>query len=209
MINVPGTEYIHFQKSTGNYFISKKVDGVQHHFGTYSTLDEAIKYRDYFQKNNWRLTERLHYSKSEYIRQLPSGRYCVEKQRDGTSVSYGTFDNLEEAEHQVRLCKSFGWDLRLKPFDCMKYIRAREMAHGRVVYRIEKEIQGDTCYFGTFNNLDDAKYERDLLVLCGWDYDALASINEVFDDDRFLEGKLAKSNFIYNPPNGRIDYGVL
>lgn len=209
MKDVPGTNYIHFQKSTGNYFISKKVEGVQTHFGTYSTLEEAINYRDYFIEHNWNLTERLHYSKSSYIRRLPSGRFEVLKQKDGSSVSYGTFDTLTEAEHQVMLCKSFQWDIRLKPFDCKKYIRVREMTNDRIVYRIEKEINGDTYYFGTFNSLDDAKYERDLLVLCDWNYDALDSINEAFDGDSFLEGKLTEKNFIYNPPNGRIDYGVL
>ena len=50
MKDVPGTDYIHFIKNTGNYQVSKKIKGKQYSFGTYDTLDEALFARDYFKK---------------------------------------------------------------------------------------------------------------------------------------------------------------
>lgn len=204
MIGVKGTEYIHYIKTTGKYQITRKINGSTVSFGNYPSLTEAIKYRDHFQKNNWNLTERLHYSKSKYIIQLPSGKYNVVKQKNGTKISYGTFDTLKEAEHQVKLCKTFNWDTRLKPFDCMKYIQKRKTVNG-YHYRIIRTDSHDTQeYYGTFHNLDDAKYERDLLLLCDWDYEKLSTM--INEGDTWLKGKLNTRVQFYRQPHGRIDY---
>ena len=139
-------------------------------------------------------------AKSSYIRQLPSGKYNVTRQ----DISYGSFDSLEEAEHQVRLCKSFNWDIRLKPFDCMKYIQKRETVSG-VRYRIVRSDSHDCQeYWGTFNNLNDAQFERDLLVLCDWDYEKVATLFN--EGDEWLTGKKHTLVEFYKQPNGRIDY---
>ena len=207
MKDVPGTDYIHFIKTTGNYQVSKKIKGKQYSFGTYDTLDEALFARDYFQENNWDLRYRLQFTKTKYIKKLPSGRYQVIKQHNGTQTSYGTFDTITEAEYQVQLCKRFQWDIRLKPFDCMKHII--RMDDGRkALYRVGREEEGKMVYYAAFDNLLDAQFERDLLVLCDWDYDVLESIDESFDGEFWLNGKLSKGNMIYKPINGRIDYDM-
>ena len=74
MIDVPGTDYIHFIKTTGHYQVSKKINGKQYSFGTYDTLDEALFARDYFQENNWDLRYRLQFTKTKYIKKLPSSK---------------------------------------------------------------------------------------------------------------------------------------
>lgn len=206
MIGVKGTEYIHLIKSTGNYQVSKKIDNVQVSFGNYSNLNEAKKARDYFKKHNWKLSERLCYSKSKYIQKLPSGRYQVIQQKNNTKISYGTFDTLGEAEYQVLLCKRFDWDIRLKPFDCMKHIV--KMNDGRnAIYRIGREEDGKLVYYGSFEKLVDAQFERDLLILCGWDYDALDSIDETSNGLKFLDIKKPVT-FFEKYPNGRNDVYV-
>lgn len=202
--NDPLMRYVYFMKSTGNYQIHKKINGVDVNFGTYTSLDEALFWRDYFEENNWNTNERLFYSKSSYISRLPSGKYNVVKQFNGTKISYGTFDTIEEAEYQVKLCKRFGWDIRLKPFDCMKHII--KMDDGRkAIYRIGREEDNKTVYYGSFNNLLDAQFERDLLVLCDWDYEALDSIDESCDGDFWLTNKKASTLFKKNP-KGVNDY---
>lgn len=210
MKGIPNTQYIHLIKTTGNYQITRKIKGRTYSFGTYDSLDEAIHARDYFEKINWNLTFRLHYSKSNHIVKLPSGKYSVIKQKDtgkghNTTISYGTFNTLEEAEHQVKLCKTFNWDKRLKPFDCMKYIHKRVYPSGTVVYRIIKNINGKPEVFGAFKNLEHAKYERDLLMTVNWDVEALDSIDESLGETSWLIGKYGKTP-IYMPVNGRIDY---
>ena len=54
----------------------------------------------------------------------------------GKKLSFGFFDTFEEDQHQVELCKSFGWDLLLKPFVCMKYILKLVHDSGKTVWRI-------------------------------------------------------------------------
>ena len=194
MIDVPGTDYIHFIKTTGNYQVSKKIKGKQYSFGTYDTLDEALFARDYFQENNWDLRYRLQFTKTKYIKKLPSGRYQVIKQHNGTQTSYGTFDTITEAEYQVQLCKRFQWDIRLKPFDCMKHII--KMNDGRKsIYRICHEENGRSVYYGAFNNLLDAQFERDLLILSNWDIDNLCEFDESLNGEKWLDGKMMKCSF--------------
>ncbi len=205
-------KYIYFHKETGHYQVGKKIEGKQYSFGTYDCLEEAKKARDYFIKHGWNISERLRFTRTRFIRKLPSGNYSVLKQYgNGKSESYGTFPTLEEAEYQVILCKRFNWDIRLKPFDCMKYIVRRVHPTGKVVWRIAKQdSDGHICYYGSFNNLDDAKFERDMLISSDWDYEILCSLfDESFEGVKFLDGKHCKKNFIYKPPNGRIDYGMI
>lgn len=204
MIGVAGTEYIHYIKPTGNYQVSKKINGSQVSFGNYDTLAEAVKWRDYFRDNNWRTLDRLHYSKSQHIQKLANGKYKVVKQKNKRKISYGVFDTIEEAEYQVKLCKTFDWDIRLKPFNCMQYIHKRTREDGSIAYRIVKHTRYGPEYYGTFNNLEDAKYERDLLLLSDWDYERVATIFDEGED--WLTGKKSTSIHYYRQPNGRIDY---
>ena len=41
------------QNKTGNYFISKCINGKSIHLGTYNTLNDAIKIRNWFAENGW------------------------------------------------------------------------------------------------------------------------------------------------------------
>lgn len=191
--------YIYLIKSTGNYQITKKIDGETVSFGNYDSLDEAMFWRDYFEENNWDIRYRLCYSKSSFINRLPSGRYQVIRQWNNTKTSFGTFDTIEEAEYQVLLCKRFNWDTRLKPFDCMKHIQKKVHPSGKTVYRIIKiNSNGYATIYGTFNNLHDAQFERDLLVLCDWDYEVVDSIDESVDGVSWLSGKTAGTFFQKN-----------
>ncbi len=48
----------------GRYYLIKKIKGKGYNFGTYPSLEEAKKYRDYFESKGWEnsLDERLEYS---------------------------------------------------------------------------------------------------------------------------------------------------
>lgn len=41
------------QNIRGHYFVYKYVEGKQTHFGTYTTLPEAVKIRNWFIENGW------------------------------------------------------------------------------------------------------------------------------------------------------------
>lgn len=199
------SKFIYLHKSTGHYQVSKKIKGKCYSFGTYDTFEEALHVRDYFKKSNWPISERLKFSKNKFVHYY-HGKYHVNKTINGKKTSFGVFDNFEDAEYQVELCKRFGWDLRLKPFNCMKHIRKRISSTGRVTYRVVRWTPKGEEFYGTFNKLSDAQFERDLLMLYNWDYDALESFDE---GDEFLTGKANSNIRFYRPPNGRIDYGVI
>ena len=202
------SEYIYLIKTTGHYNVSKKIDGKQYSFGTYDTLEEAIHVRDYFKKLNWPISERLRFSKNTFIHYY-QGKYHVRRVINGKRFSFGVFDNYEDAEYQVTLCKRFGWDTSLKPFDCMKYIRKRVSLTGKTKYRIIRWTPSGEEFYGTFNTLRDAQFERDLLILIDWDYSNLEIIDDSINGDKFLEGTANTNIQFYRPPNGRIDYGVI
>lgn len=186
--------------------VSKKIKGKCYSFGTYDTLEEAIITRQYFENHNWDLSERLIFSKNSFIHYY-NGKYHVNKTRNGKKTSFGVFDNYNDAKYQVILCKRFGWDVRLKPFDCMKYIRKRVSSTGRVTYRIIRWTSSGEEFYGTFNNLKDAQFERDMLMLSNWNYDILEGlIDESIDGDKWLNGRTITKNQYYKYPNGRIDY---
>jgi len=199
-------ENIYLHKDTGHYQVAKKINGKQYSFGTYDTLEEAKQVRDYFKELNWPVSERLKFSKNKFVHYY-QGKYHVNKVINGKKTSFGVFTTLEEAEYQVMLCKRFGWDLSLKPFDCMKHIRKREADSGKITYRIIRWTPNGEEFYGTFNNLDDAKFERDLLLLSDWDYDIMESYTLNEDTDEII--KFAKGSWFYKYPNGRIDYGMI
>lgn len=199
---------IYFHKNTGHYQVAKKINGNQYSFGTYDTYSEAKEIRDYFQENGWDINSRLMFSKNTFIH-FYQGKYHVNKTIKGKKISFGVFDSYDDAEHQVMLCKTFGWDLRLKPFNCMKYIHKRIKANGEPVYRIIRWTNQGEEYYGTFNCLDDAQFERDLLICCDWSYDVMESVDDAYDGKEFLTGVQANSISFYKAPKGRIDYGVI
>ena len=70
-------KYIHKTKE-GRYSLNKRIKGKTYNFGTYLTLEEAKKYRDYFESKGWEnsLDERLDYSTTK-----GSNRYITIRDR--------------------------------------------------------------------------------------------------------------------------------
>lgn len=181
--------------SSGKYYIRKYVDGKEYNFGSYDSLDEAINYRDYFQAKGWSncLDERLNYSSSKFIQKI-GDKYKVEKcfgnHRSGNRkrYSYGTFNTLREAITHRDKCIKENWSENLRPDNPLKYIQKK-----REKYWIIK----DEIIYGIFNNVDEAIYERDLLLECDFDWDALCEgIDETVNGEiEYLTGKTLKSTF--------------
>jgi len=191
------------QKTQSNKFtIRKSINYKTYSFGSYNTLEEALKFRDYFERNNWPLTERFKYSTPEFIQKV-GDKFKVEKsfgnrvKGNRKRYSYGTYDTLEEAIQRRDECIKNDWSRELIPDNPLKYIRKNGNS-----YCIQHKENGVAEYYGTFSCLDDALKERDLLISCDWDYDALESIDETQSDGlKFIEGKKAKG-FHYKHPNG-------
>lgn len=93
----------------GMYEIRKEINHKKYSFGTYPTLEEAIKARDYFVKNGWKIYERLIFSILEHIVKR-NGKYEIRKVINGKLEHFGSFNNLEDAKEEVIFLKKCGWD---------------------------------------------------------------------------------------------------
>ena len=115
MKGVPGTKYIRTDKRYNTFFISKKVNGKETNFGSYSSLEEAIKWRDYFEKKGWGkcYDERLTHSSRtpKYIVYIKDKKlFRITKKINGKAEVFGFFKRYEDAEKEVELLKKSDWD---------------------------------------------------------------------------------------------------
>ena len=110
-------KYIYFDKRKGTYVLTKKVMNKPYNFGSYKSLEDARKARDYFEENGWGkcLNERLKftYKKPKYIIWLKSRRvWQIRKRINGKVTIFGQFKTFEEAEEEVRVLKKYDWNLQ-------------------------------------------------------------------------------------------------
>lgn len=92
------------------------------------------------------------------------------------------------------------WDKSVVPYKTItgeKYIY-----RDAVGYCIRKRVNGENTHFGWFRTLKEAIVERDLLIECDWDFDALC--NAPITNEEWLTGKYGKNQF-QSPNNGRVD----
>ena len=192
----------------GGYYLIKKIKGKGYNFGTYPSLEEAKKYRDYFESKGWEnsLDERLEYSTSKhpnrYIR-TRNGRYVIIKKINGNPIFFGTYFSLEKAQKVRNYFENNGWNIneRLHYTDIC-YV---SKSHGK--YMIRKVINGKREYISQWNTLEDAKEEVELLKKSNWDLDTLCEgIDETVDGElKYLDGVKKLGSTFQTHPNGRND----
>ena len=110
-------KYIYFDKRKGTYVLTKKVMNKPYNFGSYKSLEDALKARDYFEKNGWGkcLNERLKFSyrKPKYMVWLKNRRvWQIRKTINGKLTIFGQFKTFDEAEKEVEVLKKYNWDIQ-------------------------------------------------------------------------------------------------
>lgn len=98
----------------GKFQVSKQVNGKRYYFGSYDTLEEAKKVREYFIKHNWDVNERFRFKKTKPFQHIiisEEGNYRVVKRINYKLVHFGTFHTLEDAQRERDLLMQFDWDL--------------------------------------------------------------------------------------------------
>ena len=193
----------------GRYFLIKKIKGKHYNFGTYSSLEEAKKYRDYFESKGWRncLDERLNYSTSKHPNRYITKHkesYRIFKKVKGETCFFGTYKSLEKAQEIRDYFERTGWNLNERLlFSEVDYVSLQ-----RGKYVIRKTIDGKREWFSQWDDRETAIEEANLLKRCNWDWDALCEgIDERVDGEiKVLDGvRKAKSTF-QTHPNGRNDW---
>lgn len=105
-----------------------------------------------------------------YIYQRKNGCFEIRKKIGGVLVYWGSFHTLEEA----KLYRAYyiGKKWKVNPaFIANRYIVKQD---GK--FYIVKYINGHREFFGSFDNLDDAKTERDICLASNWDYDLIVEV---------------------------------
>lgn len=117
----------------------------------------------YIYRSRTRTFEKL----PKYIYQRQNGWYEIRKRIGGTLLYWGSFPTLEEAELHRAYYIGKNWSVN-PSFKANKHILRRNNH-----FMIIKQKDGVRDCYGTFNDLDSARYERDVCVACDWDYNKI------------------------------------
>lgn len=117
----------------------------------------------YIYQNRTKTFEKL----PKYIYQRRNGWFEIRKRIGGVLIYWGSFPTLEEAKLHKAYYLGKNWEVN-PSFKAKRYIVKRKNN-----YSVLKKIDGKTVSYGTFNTIEDAMYERDICVVCEWDFDRI------------------------------------
>lgn len=131
-------------------------------FGTFKTLEEAVKKRDEFINSNWSLPiDHMVGNRRNIIEK--DGKFSIVKKIDGSRQSFGTYSSIEEAiKKRNELIKS-NWEIWEKPINPYQFIHRI-----RHKFTLRKSVNGINKRFGYFYTLEEAVKRRDELIASNW-----------------------------------------
>ena len=138
---------------------------------------------------------------TKYITKTYTG-FCIQKYNKNTrKMDYFYHHKSLICALMVKdLLEANNWDKSVVPYKTItgeKYIY-----RDAVGYCIRKMVDGKNIHFGWFRTLKEAIVERDLLIECDWDFEALCNVP--IKNEMWLTGKYGKNQF-QSPSNGRVD----
>lgn len=158
------------RRPDGSFPIQKRICGKFLYFGTYRTEEEVKNRVEFLKKKNWNVKYMVKQSPKYYYK-VYNDKYQVCKKINNRMYYFGVYDTEEEAKNMVAFLKQHDWDLKYAHIrnPKMKYIL--KVGDKYQIHRINDD--GKIEHYGTFNTLEDAQKERDLLVSCNWDWDLI------------------------------------
>ena len=107
------------QRFNGQFSVIKRIDGELVVFDTFSTLSEAIAFRDYLEENNWVSEEVEDDVKEEkydeYIYLKSDGKYYLKNEIDGVMRIFGVFNDPLDALAERLECMKNNWSSKSVP----------------------------------------------------------------------------------------------
>lgn len=102
----------HIRLVDNHYKVMKRIKGNYKTYGSFETLEEAVKYRDFIISKCWS-TNYIYKNPMRHIYQNPRGRrkWYIEKQVNGKLINFGSFESLEECQKERDLLEKLDWDL--------------------------------------------------------------------------------------------------
>lgn len=95
-----GHKYIYWVKSNKHYVVSKLFNGKSVYYGSFKTLGEAVRCKQYYQQRNWVKDDKFRKRKDiEHPKHILPVRdkFVISKRYKGKARYYGTYDTMEEA----------------------------------------------------------------------------------------------------------------
>ena len=150
-------------KDNNKFVVKRTYKGVNHFFGSFKTLDEALKCREELVSTNWgSLNIPLEMRKGKYI-SFNGIMYTIQRMINGSINVYGFFNDLESAIEQRDWLVKHGWSRLEVPDHSKRHIHKR--GNDFLIYRRRKD---DIEYFGTYSSLEEAKSMRNKLIENDW-----------------------------------------
>lgn len=156
--------------NSGNYRVSKNINGKTTHFATFDSLEEAKKYRDYCIANDWdlncKISQNLPKKEPANIYKTHNGKYAIIKTINYEKHYFGVFDTLDDAIKYKEYCIEHNWDLNCKITANSHEKQYICFQNGK--YTIRKSINGKLKVFGRYDTLEEAIEHRNELINNNW-----------------------------------------
>lgn len=171
-----------------NYYrVNKTIDGKQKFFGSFKDKNNAIVLRDLLMENGWVesgipkefFSDHTSSNEGKYGKYIlfAKGYFRVNKQIDGKSRVFGSFENLDNAHRLRDLLIKNDWDKSHIPREFLNdhTNSKKESKFGEHIkfdynhYRVQKIVNGEEWNFGSFKHGQNAANLRDLLIENDWD----------------------------------------
>lgn len=158
------------------------------HYGVYDTLEEAKLARDELIRKNWPLPIKK-INPRRYIEETVPGSFLIRKFDEGKMVDYGTYYALEYAQYIRDNLEKCNWDKTQLPLIIKQYpkyytdsliffknIRYEKGSNYPWKISFMKWHDGKNFIkmYSGFSKLEDALWERDLLIEYGDDWQSYA-----------------------------------
>lgn len=170
-------EYI-YTNQWNKYEIRKRKYGKMTYYGTFETLQEARKYRDFLEEQDWDIKySKRNNTKRNNIYKVNKNSWMIVKSRE----YFGVYSTREDAEKRRDFLDQHEWNPKYKQFtkdhgkrytkhNLPKYVHYYKRDG---TYSVSKLINGEVVHFGTYHTLEEAVHERDLLESIDWNLDLL------------------------------------
>ncbi len=192
-----GLSLNNIEEMNGKFVVYKYIMGEKNIFGEYDSLNDAKRIKNNLISNAWESMEENNNSTyAKYIRKNGE-KFVVSRIYNGKYYYFGQFNSFEEAlEHREYLIAN-NWDKLNIPLK-MKY--GKYISFNGKMYTIQKMLNGKLHIYGFFNDLDNAKKQRDWLVKNNW------SRLEVPDDSNKHIHKQGNEYLIYLRLENDLEY---
>lgn len=159
--------YENIYLENGRYVIKKNIYCRNIIYGKFDNITKAIKQRDILIKNKWHKNATTKYPKNQHF-----PKYEVKKTLGGylvlnrkTGKAFGTYENYEYARLIRKILPFYGNEINIRKIEQIAHKEFyRYISYDKIICRYHVIYKGFVR--STHQRLEDALYERDLIVRC-------------------------------------------